>query len=28
MNKGLKIEALRVNTDKPAEPETAAEASA
>jgi hypothetical protein len=28
MNKGLKIEALRVTTDKPSEPETAAEASA
>ena len=28
LNKGLKIEALRVTTDKPAEPEAAAEASA
>jgi hypothetical protein len=28
MNKGLKIEALRVTTDKPVEPEAASEASA
>jgi hypothetical protein len=28
MNKGLKVEALRVTTDKPSEPEAAVEASA